>query len=58
MRIADAIRERCMNLNLGNCDDSKLIERDPEATLNFPCTQRPDSRNPNYMTIFTKSSLD
>ncbi len=37
---------------------SKLIERDPEPTLNFPCTQRPDSRNPNQMTIFMKSSLD
>jgi hypothetical protein len=36
MRIWDAIRERCMNLHMGHCDDSKLIERDPEeATLIF-----------------------
>jgi hypothetical protein len=36
MRISDAIRERCMNLNMGHCDDSKLIERDhEEAALIF-----------------------
>jgi hypothetical protein len=36
MRISDAIRERYMNLNMGHCDDSKLIERDhEEAALIF-----------------------
>ncbi len=29
MRISDAIRERCMNLNLGNCDDKQANRKRP-----------------------------
>jgi len=41
MRISDAIRERCMNLNMWHCDDSKLVEREtPKNPHSFFFTHR------------------